>query len=37
MDPHVRHVQSELERWDELSPEERKRLVNVLDAVSREE
>jgi voltage-gated potassium channel len=34
---HVRHVQSELERWDEMTPEERRTLVSVMAALSREE
>ena len=34
---HVRHVQSELEHWDEMTPEERRTLVSVMTALSREE
>jgi len=34
---HVRHVQSELGQWDEMTREERRRLASVLETLSREE
>ncbi len=36
VDPHVRHVQSELGRWDDMTHEERRKLADVLEAISRE-
>jgi voltage-gated potassium channel len=31
--PHIQHVQEQLDRWDQMSHDERKRLVRVLDAL----
>lgn len=35
-DPHVRHLQKQLDRWEEMSPEERRQLVTLLRAMAEE-
>jgi voltage-gated potassium channel len=31
--PHIQHVQRELDRWEEMTPEERRAVVRVLEAL----
>ena len=34
--PHIRHVQSQLNRWEAMSPEERRQLIVILETLERE-
>jgi voltage-gated potassium channel len=35
--PHIEHVQRQLERWEELSPTQRRELARVLETLSRDD
>ena len=34
--PHVRHLQHELDRWDAMTPHERQQLLHILEALARQ-
>jgi hypothetical protein len=35
--PHIRHLQRELDQWDDLTPHQKHQLASILEAVAKHE